>query len=51
MMSDTGLYINWIPNTLNSDDEDEEEVEPTLENDTPVGKWGLSFIFRAYFVG
>ena len=37
MMSDTGLYLNWIPNTLNSDD-DEDEFEPTLGGNTLVGK-------------
>ena len=37
MMSDTGLYLNWIPNTLNADEG--EEYEPTLEDDTLVGKW------------
>ena len=42
MMSDTGLYLNWIPNTLIAD-EDEEEFEPTSEDDPLVGKWGYVF--------
>ena len=44
MMSDTGLYVNWIPNTLIAD-EDEEGFEPTLEDDTLVGKWGAFITF------
>jgi len=36
MMSDTGLYLNWIPNTLIAE-EDEEEFEPMLEDDTIEG--------------
>jgi len=35
MISDTGLYLNWIPDTLNAD-EDEEEFEPTSEDDALV---------------
>ena len=42
MMSDTGLYLNWIPNTLIAD-EGEEEFEVTLEDDTVVGKWGYLY--------
>jgi len=44
MMSDTGLYLNWIPNTLIAE-EYNEEVEPTIEDDTLVGKW--EYFFRA----
>jgi hypothetical protein len=43
MMSDTGLYLNWNPNTLTPDDED--SFEPWLEGDAILGKWDL---FRAY---
>lgn len=44
MMSDTGLYLNWMPDTLISD-EDGDEFGPTLgDDDTLVGQWGyLSF--------
>jgi hypothetical protein len=42
MMSDTGLYLNWIRSTLiadgNDDEEEEDEFESTLEDDTIVGK-------------
>jgi len=34
MMSDTGLYLNWIPNTLIADED--EEFEPTSEDNTLV---------------
>jgi len=35
MMSDTGLYLNWIPSTLIEDGggDDEEEFEPTVDDD------------------
>ena len=36
MMSDTGLYLNWIPNSLVEDEH--EEFELMLEDDTLVGK-------------
>ena len=40
MMSDTGLYLNWMPDTLISD-EDGDEFGPTLgDDDTLVGQWG-----------
>ena len=42
MMSDTGLYLNWIPNTLIAD-KDEEEFEPTSADDPLVGKWEYVF--------
>ena len=42
MMSDTGLYLNWMPNTLIAD-VDEEEVEPTMEDDTLLGGWDTFF--------
>ena len=49
MMSDTGLYLNWIPNTLITDEDGEEFFEPTLENDNSVvGKWG--FFLGLYLV-
>ena len=48
MMSDTGLYLNWIPGTLVGDgDEEEEEFGATEEDDTLVGKW--NFLFRLIF--
>ena len=52
MMSDTGLYLNWIPNTLIADeDEDEDDSEPTLEDDMlVVGKWGYLFFLGLYLV-
>jgi hypothetical protein len=50
MMSDTGLYLNWIHSTLIADgddedeeEEDDEEFEVTSEDDTVVGKWGYLF--------
>ena len=42
MMSDTGLYLNWMPNTLIAD-VDEQEVEPTMEDDTLLGGWDTFF--------
>jgi hypothetical protein len=45
MMSDAGLYLNWIRSTLIADED--EEFETTLD-DTLVGKWG--YLFMAYLV-
>jgi hypothetical protein len=45
MMSDTGLYLNWIPNTL-IPDEDKEDFEPTSEDDTLIGNWGYYILSR-----
>ena len=40
MLSDTGLYLNWNPNALIADDN--EEFEPLSEGDGLVGKCYLS---------
>ena len=44
MMSDTGLYLNWIPGTLVGDGDEEEEFGSTEEDDAPVGKWNFYFV-------
>ena len=44
MMSDTGLYLNWIPGTLVGDGDEEEEFGATEEDDTLVGKWNFYFV-------
>ena len=51
-MSDTGLYLNWIPNTLISDeDEEEEEFEPTFDALVGKWKWGRYYFPRTCFIG
>ena len=44
MMSDTGLYLNWITGTLVGDGDEEEEFGATEEDDTLVGKWNFYFV-------
>ena len=43
IMSDTGLYLNWISGTLVPDGDEEEEFE-AMEEDTLVGKWNFYFV-------
>ena len=53
MMSDTGLYLNWIPSTLDIADEDgdvDQEFEPTVEDDTLIGKWKYIYLFYGVFI-
>ena len=39
MMSDTGLYLNWIFNTLIADEDEE-----LFELDNSLGNWGHLFL-------
>ena len=43
-MSDTGLYLNWIPGTLVPDGDEEEEFEAMEEDTLVVGKWNFYFV-------
>ena len=46
IMSDTGLYLNWIPGTLVPDGDEEEEFEATEDSEDTlvVGKWNFYFV-------
>ena len=47
MMSDTGLYLNWIPGTLVPDGDEEEEFEATEERYTSSRY--VELLFRSIF--
>ena len=50
MMSDTGLYLNWIPSTVIAhEDEEDEEIESTVEDDVLIGKWIYIFFKELLF--
>jgi hypothetical protein len=38
MMSDTGLYLNWIHNTLIEDEDEDEDEDYEDEDDTLAGQ-------------
>ena len=44
MMSDTGLYLNWITGTLVGDGDEEEEEFGATEEDALVDKWNFYFV-------
>ena len=47
IMSDTGLYLNWIPGTLVPDGDEEEEFEATEERYTSSRY--VELLFRSIF--